>query len=317
MSPAHPVGDVIEIFSSSDPMSSSDTDFSSNHYATHFNYKSRRNSVNGTSTKYRRTWAKDTAKSSRRKPNHSTTTQDDTTLDDSEAEVEALIRVENEMELINRNNVGADQSRSHVGNGHLIDTSPSKSFCHRGSSAHSSVSGLKSSVARSSVGQPGCRTPVAYRSKFYYPTSSVRSSQQTVAPDWTSSTPSLMDIPALREYDRIPAPGDWTGAKHGEINYIMPPMDLLFLLNEGGQWSFTRTAPTSNCRNRIVGDIHFTPGKMEGYEYWVCCAMPGSQFGRGWIPWRIQNSHPLYPELALYHFNDGTPPVWALKLDNL
>ncbi|KAG8791218.1 hypothetical protein FRC12_009840 [Ceratobasidium sp. 428] len=309
MSPTYPE-DVIEILSSSDSMSTSDTDF--NHYATSLK-RSRESGANGSRRKYRRTRAKDATMSSR------TATHYDTTPDDSEAEVEALIRIEKEAELTNCDKIGADWSHSHIKDEHYFENkSPSKVFHHKGSSAPSCVSDLKSGAAHISVNRIGTPTPVAYRSKFYYPTSSVRSSQQPVAPARTPSIPTLMDIPALRDYDdRIPAPGDWMGAKHGNINYIMPPMDLLFLLNEGGQWSFTRTAPTSSCRNRIVGDIHFTPGEMEGYEYWVCCSTPGSQFGRGWVPWRLHDSHPLYSELALYHFNDGTPPVWALKLDNI
>ncbi|KAG8708529.1 hypothetical protein FRC09_001203 [Ceratobasidium sp. 395] len=118
-------------------------------------------------------------------------------------------------------------------------------------------------------------------------------------------------IGRYRPYGRIVRPGNWEGGRYGNVTFHLLPVRLARLLLVGNQWSFSRTAPTSSCRSRIVGDIHFTPGEVEGYAYWVCCEIKESQFGRGWVPWNLSDKHPQYPELVLEHFASvRTPPAW-------
>ncbi|KAG8716802.1 hypothetical protein FRC08_008781 [Ceratobasidium sp. 394] len=136
-----------------------------------------------------------------------------------------------------------------------------------------------------------------------HPTSHVRT---------VSRCPTIHYIP--HEF-RTPEPDDRSGPKQGDIHYLLPPLHLTFLTGIGSKWTFSHTAPTSKCRNRIVGDIHFAPGEVRGFSYWVCCRMKETKFGRGWVLWERGDAHPLYPELILQHFNSIDSPSWALKLE--
>ncbi|KAG8786177.1 hypothetical protein FRC12_016842 [Ceratobasidium sp. 428] len=138
-----------------------------------------------------------------------------------------------------------------------------------------------------------------------FPTSRVRSSA-------SGSKRHSAFIGRYRPYGRIVRPGDWEGGRYGNVSFHLLPVRLARLLLVGNQWSFSRTAPTSSCRSRIIGDIHFTPGEVEGYSYWVCCEIKESEFGRGWLPWNLADKHPQYSELVLEHFASTvrTPPAW-------
>ncbi|KAG8789106.1 hypothetical protein FRC12_013882 [Ceratobasidium sp. 428] len=308
--------EVIELSSSSDDTSScgmtSDTDY----HAAPFDHIARGRGIRPLkSRKYR----------NRSKP---TKTQRDIATEDSEAEVDSLICVEYQAssdagtdsgtirprgrKAVFDNNLSAKgsfrRSLSIISNG--SDSGLIRYVVYPGLGELSKITRVTPSVTRistSEVHAPQPTTSGAYISNLSTPYNNVPASPaSTYSFHW-------MEPPELH----TPEPGDWTGPKHGEIVYINIPMDLLFLLTEGGRWSFTRTAPTSKCHNRAVGDIHFTPGEMSGYDYWVCCRVDESQSGRGWVPWRLGKSHPLYPDLALYHFYDGATPLWALKLELL
>ncbi|KAG8680055.1 hypothetical protein FRC09_018515 [Ceratobasidium sp. 395] len=214
---------------------------------------------------------------------------------DSEDEVEDLTQSGTETEPTEGSDTaterGAPQSRSKP----VLDSSLPSSNSSRRSSIYAPVSESGDSTSDTLVDQIQSSAPLPLES---------------LTPQTTYS---FHMEPAER---RTPMPGDeWEGPKYGYIEYLLPPMDLMFLCKEGGRWSFTRTAPTSNCHNRLIGDIHLAPNEVRAYDYWVCCEMKGTKFGKGWAPWDLRDAHPLYPELVLRHFYyEGSPPVWALRL---
>ncbi|KAG9095317.1 hypothetical protein FS749_010659 [Ceratobasidium sp. UAMH 11750] len=209
--------------------------------------------------------------------------QDEGETCDSEAEVDSLIRLEEETESLSDDPNGGT---SNVG-----QLSKGRGLCNTyGGPIHS----------------PKPRN-VVNNTPLTHPTSYVR----TIV----SPVPRYPSFNHVEFEPRTPEPGDWSGPRFGDIHYMLPPLHLIFLLQIGSQWSFSHTAPESHCRNRLVGDIHFTPGEVKGYAYWVCCAMEGTKFGRGWVPWKTGNAHPLYPKLALQHFYTFDAPSWARKLE--
>ncbi|KAG8711536.1 hypothetical protein FRC09_020539 [Ceratobasidium sp. 395] len=276
--------EVVEISSSSDDMSSCGMSSDTDYHAAPFEHIARGKSR---STRLRR----------------------NTATEDSEAEVDSLIRVEyHQASSDAETESGTLRPRNTEA---VFNHSSAKgSFCRSSSILLNTSNSGPVSITHISTNQvhaPQPTTSGLHISNFSTPYNDVPASPaSTYSFHW-------MEPPELH----TPEPGDWTGPKHGEIIYINIPMDLLFLLTEGGRWSFTRTTPTSKCHNRAVGDIHFTPGEMRGYDYWVCCRIDESESGRGWVPWQLGKSHPLYPDLALYHLYDGATPLWALKLDLL
>ncbi|KAG8782795.1 hypothetical protein FRC12_020405 [Ceratobasidium sp. 428] len=124
------------------------------------------------------------------------------------------------------------------------------------------------------------------------------------------STPS----PRYRPYDRNTRPGDWGGVRYGDIDYALLPFHLYSLLDLKSKWSFSRTSPMSNCHNRNIGDIHFAPGEVKGYDYWVCCEAEEAEYGRDWVPWALESPHPLHRELVLQHYGANDAPFWVRDL---
>ncbi|KAG8783892.1 hypothetical protein FRC12_019239 [Ceratobasidium sp. 428] len=145
------------------------------------------------------------------------------------------------------------------------------------------------------------------RTTFTFATSYMRSR----SPRSRDQTPVHHLSPSLRyrPYERNPPPGDWTGDRCGYITYMFLPTPVLHLARAGGIWSYSRTPPLSSCKNRQVGDIHFTSGEVEGRLYWVCCDME-TDSGRGWVPWVLGEAHPLCSNLLLNHFPINEPPHW-------
>ncbi|KAG8790743.1 hypothetical protein FRC12_011147 [Ceratobasidium sp. 428] len=276
--------DVIELSSSNDDTSSRSS------YSIHFEYSTSTSDTNPTRARYCKRWVA-TMCNKRRSTRLQNNLQNNRNIYDSEDEVEDLIQTGIQAEPTEGSDVGTERGVPQSKSETILDSSSSS----RRSSVYAPVSEYNHSASDTLVDQTESPAPLASGS---------------LTPQTTYS---FHMEPAER---RTPMPGDeWDGPKSGYIEYVLPPMDLLFLCNEGGRWSFTRTAPTSNCHNRLVGDIHLAPNEVRGYDYWVCCEMEGTKFGKGWAPWDLHDAHPLYPDLVLRHFYyEGSPPVWALKL---
>ncbi|KAG8716877.1 hypothetical protein FRC08_008619 [Ceratobasidium sp. 394] len=146
------------------------------------------------------------------------------------------------------------------------------------------------------------------------PTKPTKSTPKAKKRGGISASPASLrsnNSPSLPQpYEREVHPGDWKGERFGDIHYVLLPTHLLHLVRAGGKWFFSRTAPMSSCRNRVVGDIHFIPGEVEGFVYFVCCKME-AEYGRGWVSWELGHAHPLYLELILQHSTPDVPPQWA------
>ncbi|KAG9079707.1 hypothetical protein FS749_008297 [Ceratobasidium sp. UAMH 11750] len=203
-------------------------------------------------------------------------------LDDSEAEIEKLLRVVDSSE-----SSGSDMGDAVESTNEAL-TMSSRQFDSRFGGAQTPTSKVEA---------------IGYRTAATYPVSHIRSTAFPVN-HYTRHHP----------HDRTPEPGDWVGPRFGSINYVLPPLHLTHLIHIGSQWSFSRTAPMSSCRNRLIGDINFTPGEVEGFEYWVCCEMSDTEAGRGWVPWSLGDTHPKYVELVLKHFTAEDAPLWAFNL---
>ncbi|KAG9094641.1 hypothetical protein FS749_012088 [Ceratobasidium sp. UAMH 11750] len=120
------------------------------------------------------------------------------------------------------------------------------------------------------------------------------------------STPS----PRHRQYQQDTKPGEWVGDRFGDISYVFLPAHLLHLEYAGNQWTYGRTSPMSNCHNRVVGDIYFAPGEVEGFTYWVCCEM-NTEFGLDWVDWELGSAHPESSDLVLQHTSPDVPLQWT------
>ena len=99
-----------------------------------------------------------------------------------------------------------------------------------------------------------------------------------------------------------------SGPKVEEMTYAFIPYGLEYLRDFGNHWSYSCTHDNYKCFNRKVGDVHFSPAEVEGFEYWVCCLVDRE---RVWRPYCLGDAHPLTRELVLLHSPIESAPRWV------
>lgn len=91
--------------------------------------------------------------------------------------------------------------------------------------------------------------------------------------------------------------------------YVALPLSLMHLRDMGNQWSYSLTGPWfSRTTNPLVGDVHFSPSEVGGFDYWVYRIVGLEAV---WCLCALASTHPTSDELVLQHRTVDTPPQWV------
>ncbi|KAG8714471.1 hypothetical protein FRC11_008347 [Ceratobasidium sp. 423] len=106
----------------------------------------------------------------------------------------------------------------------------------------------------------------------------------------------------------------WRHNKSGDLRYIAVPAHLTHLRQTGNRWTYSLTGPWYKRADPSVGDVHFSPSEVAGFDYWVYTVIGNEGV---WCLTPLAQAHPLTDELVLQHLSVDSPPQWALSWPGL